>query len=244
MAELCRIRRKKKKTSTSTPTSTKTDEERKKKKRKIIDEDKEDDFDLELVDNTDDDPDYDPNQDIEDDESVASEFPDMMEVEKHAHCLNLSDAGEYMVWIRKQLVELEHHIKIGGSMAESGYREFVSLLHDGIFKMHTWSPIEAADVNQVMKTIIDPTCTAWKKHIKGVKTGNCRQIWKQGDKKEEVLRIAEDRDIPDEADEVLPEGSLEEKSEEEAERHPTDHTKIFYTCTKSSRGGSLCCGGN
>ena len=91
----------------------------------------------------------------------------------------------------------------------------MSLLRDGIFKMHTWSPIEAADVDLVMKTVVDPTCTAWKKRMKGVKTGNCRQIWKQGDKKEEVLKIAEDHDIPDEVDEVLPEGSLEDKSEEE-----------------------------
>ena len=51
--------------------------------------------------------------------------------------------------------------------------------------------------------------------MKGVKTGNCRQIWKQEEKKEEVLRIAEDRDIPDEADEVLPEDSLKGKMDEE-----------------------------
>ena len=172
-------------------------------------------MDLELIDDEDADPTYNPDQDLEDEESVTSEFPDILEVEKHAHCLNLADAGEFMVWIRAQLVELEHHVKVGGTLAQTAYRDFVGLLRDGIFKMHTWSPIEAADVDLVMKTVIDPMCTAWKKRMKGVKTGNSKQIWKQGDKKEEILRIAEQRDIPEEADEALPEGSLEDKTDEE-----------------------------
>ena len=213
LAEICRIRRNKKKTAPKT--STKTDEERKRKKRRISEDDEEDDMDLELIDDEDADPTYNPDQDLEDEESVTSEFPDIMEVEKHAHCLNLADAGEFMVWVRELLVELEQHVKVGGTLAEQGYKEFVKLLRDGIFKMHTWSPIEAADVKLVMKTVVDPTCTAWKKRMKGVKTGNSKQIWKQGDKKEEILRIAEQRDIPEEADEALPEGSLEDKTDEE-----------------------------
>ena len=174
LAEICRIRRHRKKTKAAT--STKTDEERKRKKRRVSEDNEEDDLDLELEDDVDADPDYNPDDDQEDEESVSSEFPDIMEVEKHAHCLNLADAGEYMVWVREQLVELEHHVKVGGSLAESGYRESISLLRDGIYKMHTWTPIEAADVNLVMKTVVDPTCTAWKKRMKGVKTGNCKQI--------------------------------------------------------------------
>ena len=213
LAEICRIRRDKKKQKAAT--STKTDEDRKKKKRRVSEDDEDEPFDLELDDDIDADPDYNPDDDQEDEESVSSEYPDIIEVEKHAHCLNLKDSGEFMVWIREQLVELENHVKVGGSLAASGYREFVGLLRDGIYKMRTWSPIEAADVNLVMKTVVDPTCTAWRKRLKGVKTGNSKQILKKGDKKEEVLRIAEQRDIPDEAEDVLPEGSLEDKTEEE-----------------------------
>ena len=54
-------------------------------------------MDLEEVDDTDNDPDYNPDLDFEDEASLASEFPDMLEVEKHAHCINLADAGEYSV---------------------------------------------------------------------------------------------------------------------------------------------------
>ena len=240
LAETCRIRRNKKKQKPST--STKTDEDRKRKKRRISEDDEEDDMDLELIDDEDADPTYNPDQDLEDEESVTSEFPDILEVEKHAHCLNLADAGEFMVWIRAQLVELEHHVKVGGSLAQTAYRDFVGLLRDGIFKMHTWSPIEAADVDLVMKTVIDPTCTAWKKRMKGVKTGNCRQIWKQGDKQEEILRIAEERDIPDEADEVLPEGSLEDKSEED-QKEIRQTIKRYFEHVRRAHEEAACAAG-
>ena len=194
------------------------------------------------MDDVDADPDYNPDDDVEDEASVSSEFPDILEVEKHAHCLNLSDAGEFMVWVRTQQDELEHHVKVGGSLAQSGYRDFVSLLRDGIFKMHTWSPIEAADVDLVMKTVVDPTCTAWKKRMKGVKTGNCCQIWKQGDKREEILRIAEERDIPDEAEEVLPEGSLEDKTEEE-QRDIRQTIKRYFEHVRRSHEEAACAAG-
>ena len=197
---------------------------------------------MEEVDDTDNDPDYDPDLDFEDKASLSSKYPDIMEVEKHAHCINLADAGQYCVWIRDQLVEFEHHVKIGGGVAERGYWKFVELLHDGIFKMQTWSPIEAADVNQVMKMIIDPSCTAWKKKMKGVKTGNCRQIWKQGDKKKEVLHIAEDREIPDEAEEVLPEDSLKGKSEEE-QRDIRLTIKRFFTHVRKAHEEAACAAG-
>ena len=164
LAELCKIKRGQKKTST------KTNAERKRKKRRKLDEDEEED--LEEVDDIDKDPNYNPDDDFEEVESLISEYPDIIEVEKHAHCINLADAGEFCVWIREQLVELERHVKIGGEVAEEAYEKFVEMLRDGIFKMKTWSPIEAASVKQVMKTVVDPTCTAWKKKMKGVKTGN------------------------------------------------------------------------
>ena len=113
LAKVCRIRRNKKKTAT------KTDADRKKKKWRKLDEQEEEDF--EEIDDTDDDPDYNPDLDFEDEASLVSEYPDMMEVEKHARCINLADVGQYCVWIREQLVEFEHHVKIGGGVAERGY---------------------------------------------------------------------------------------------------------------------------
>ena len=87
---------------------------------------------------------------------------------------------------------LREQQKWGGEVAERSYEKFIDKLRDGIMQMETYSPIEYADVKQVMKTIVDPTCIAWRKKLKGVKTGNCRTIMKAEEKKDEVLHAAED----------------------------------------------------
>ena len=139
----------------------------------------------------------------------------MIEIEKHSHAINFKKSGEYIVWIRDNLAELERAVKADGGVAECSYRKFMELLRDGIMKMETYSPIEGADVKQVMKTIVDPTCCAWRKKMKGVKTGNCRTIMKAEEKKEQILKAAENKEIPDDAETVLGEDCLKGKSPEE-----------------------------
>ena len=117
--------------------------------------------------------------------------------------------------MRDQLGELEQAAKVGGGCAEHSYKKFIELLRDGVMQMGTYSPIEIADVKQVMKTIVDPTCTAWRKKMKGVHTGNCRTIMHAEEKKEKVLRAAENKEIPENPDIVLGEDSLEGKTPEE-----------------------------
>ena len=92
-----------------------------------------------------------------------------------------------MRWIRDNLSELEEAAKIKGGAAERSYKKFIEMLHDGIMQMETYSPIEYSDVKQVMKTIVDPTCIAWRKKLKGVQAGNCRTIMKAEEKKDRVL---------------------------------------------------------
>ena len=234
LAAICRIKKNKKKA--------KTDEEHKRKKRRVDEE--EEIEDAGEIDDIDNDPDYNPDMDFEDDESMIIDDAEseILEVEKHAHCLNLSDVGEYQVWIREQLVEVERAVKAGSGVAKTVYKKFIEVLRDGIFKMGTWSPIEAADVDQVLKTVIDPSCTAWRKRMKGVKTGNCRQIWKQGEKKEQILRVAEDREIPDSADEVLEEDTLKGKSPEE--QHDIKLTiKRYFTHVRKAHEEASCAAG-
>ena len=81
--------------------------------------------------------------------------------------------------------------------------------------METYLPIEYSDVKEIMKTIVDPTCVAWRKKLKGVKTGNCRTIMKAEEKKDQVLRAAEHAEIPSDAEGLLGEDSLKGKSPEE-----------------------------
>ena len=145
---------------------------------------------------------------IEDDE-------DTFEIDKHSHATNFMEVSEYVVWVREKLVEVEHAVKFGGRLAEDSYRKFLELLKDSIKKMGTWSPIEVADVEQVMKTVIDPKCNAWHKTMKGVKTRNCRTMMKVEEKREQILKMAEDKEIPVETSEVLEEDSLKGKTDKE-----------------------------
>ena len=232
---ICHIKKNKKKE--------KTDEEQKRKKRRV-EEEEEDVEDAGEVDDVDNDLDYNPDMDFEDDESMIIDEAesDILEVEKHVHCLNLSDAGEYQVWIREQLVEVERAVKTGGVVAKRAYKKFIEILRDGIFKMGTWSPIEAADVDQVLKTVIDPSCTAWRKRMKGVKTGNCRQIWKQREKKDQILRVAEDKEVPELADEVLEEDTLKGKTPEE-QRDIKLTIKQYFTHVKKAHEEASCAAG-
>ena len=234
LALACRIRKDKRKK--------KTDEEWKRKKLKVED----DDIEEEEVDDVDADPDYNPDMDFpEDDESMiieGEEDADIIEIDKHTHCVNFADAGQFTIWIREQLVEMEHAVKIGGGPTERAYRKFVEMLRDAVYKMGTWSPIEAADVTQVMKTIIDPGCTAWRKRMKGIRTGNCRQILKQEDKKEQVLKAAEDREIPEEASAVLAEDSLKGKTPEQ-QREIRLTIKRYFSHVQKAHEEAACAAG-
>ena len=145
----------------------------------------------------------------------APPIPNLSQIDKHSHAINFKESNKYVRWIRDNLVELEEAAKVGGGCAQQSYTKFIELLRDGIMKMETYSPIEYADVKQVMKTIVDPTCIAWHKKLKGVKTGNCRTIMKAEEKKDQVLRAAEQAKVPSDSEGLLGEDSLKGKSPEE-----------------------------
>ena len=58
-------------------------------------------------------------------------------------------------------------------------------------------------MDQVKKTVIDLKYTAWRKGIQGIKTGNSKKIMQIEEQRPEVLKTAEDHEIPLEAQEVL-----------------------------------------
>ena len=80
---------------------------------------------------------------------------------KHSHALNFSEAGEFVVWVRGKLQELQRAVRKGKDM-DVHYKTFVTILKDAIVKMGSWGPIAGADVDAVVKTVIDVNCMAWK----------------------------------------------------------------------------------
>ena len=99
---------------------------------------------------------------------------------------------------------------------EEHYKTFVNNLKDGIVQVGSYAPIEAADVEGVMKTVVDPSCTAWKKSMQGVKTGDSKSIMRTEEKRAGIIKTIENRDIPLEDDtEVVDPEQLKNKTEEE-----------------------------
>ena len=167
------------------------------KKQKYIEEEEE-----RYADDEEHDPDFDPGKEfIEPDDMVIEEEDedDTFQVHKHSHALNFLEAGEFVVWVQGELDELQSAVRRGKEM-DTHYRTFVLILKDAIVKMGSWGPIEGVDMEAVVKTVVDVNCTAWKKAMQGVKTGNSKTIMKIEEKREGVIRVIEDKDIPEEED--------------------------------------------
>ena len=109
-------------------------------------------------------------------------------------------------------------------------------------KMETYLPIEYADVKQVMKTIVDPTCIAWRKKLKGVKTGNCRTIMKAEEKKDQVLCAAEHAEVPSDSEGLLGEDSLKGKSPEEQREIRLTIKRFFQHVARAHEEASCAAG--
>ena len=73
-------------------------------KRKYIEEEE-----APFVDDEDKDPDFNPEGEFIalDDDMIDDEEEDTFQVERHLHALNFTEAGEFMVWVRGELQELQ-----------------------------------------------------------------------------------------------------------------------------------------
>ena len=168
-----------------------------------------------------DDEDKDPDFNLEgefialDDDTIDDEEEDTFQVEKHLHALNFAEAGEFVVWVHGELREMQRKVRKGKDMEEH-YKTFVINLKDGIVQVGSYAPIEAADVEGVMKTVVDPSCMAWKKAMQGVKTRDSKSIMRMEEKRAGIIRTIEDRDIPMEDDtEVVDPEQMKNKMQEE-----------------------------
>ena len=85
---------------------------------------------------------------------------DTFQMHKHSHALNFSEAGKFVVWVRGELQELQRAVRKGKNM-DTHYKTFVAILKDAVVKMGSWGPISGADVDAVVKTVVDVNCTAW-----------------------------------------------------------------------------------
>ena len=147
----------------------------KKQKEKTVDEEE----DEPMVDDTDRDKDYNLEEDPEAEfvaEDQELEDEDTFEVEKHFQALNFEEAGEYLVVMNRYMEAFAKIIRRGKDDIKREYKKLIKFVKLMIEKLGAYSPIEAADMEVVYETIVDPQCVAWRRALHGTKTGNSKEI--------------------------------------------------------------------
>ena len=165
-----------------------------KKKKKDGDEEEE----PPMVDDVDKDKDYDPEDDPEvefvaEDQEIEEE--DTFEVEKHVHAINIVEAGDYLVVMQRYMDAFERIVRRGKTDVPKEYKKLIHFVKLMIDKLGAYSLIDAADVDKVYGTIVDPQCVAWRRALHGTKTGNSKEILKIEEKRWKVERAIEQRDL-------------------------------------------------
>ena len=166
----------------------------------------------------------------------------MFQVHKHSHTLNFSEAGEFVVWVWGELEEFQRVVLRGKDM-DKHYRMSVSILKDAVVKMGSWGPIAGANVEAVVKTVIYVNCMAWKKAMQGVKMSNSKTIMKIEEKREGMIRVIEDKEIPGEDDTTIVDPiKLEDKTEEE-KKEIKRMLRKFWTHVQKTHKEAACAAG-
>ena len=203
-----------------------------KAKKRRHDEDAEEE-ELGEVDDEDKDPDYDPVGDPEQEfvlEDTELNEEETFEIEKHVHAINLQEAGDYVVEIRRFVKCFGKVVRKAKGDVAREYRKLIHYMQEMALKINAYGPVEYADEEAVYKTIVDPTCTAWCRAMHGAKTGNSKDIQRIEEKRLKVQRSIEDREIPPEEEMVEIAGPMKEKTEEE-KKHVKEMIKRYWAHT-------------
>ena len=185
------------------------------------------------VDDEDKDPDYrlekDPKQDfiIEDAELDEEETS---EIEKHVHAINLQEAGNYMVEIRRFAECFGKVVCKAKRDVAREYRKLIHFMREMVLKIGTYGPVEHADEEAVYRTIVDPTCTAWCRAMHGVKTRNSKDIQRVEEKHLKVQKSIEECEILPKEEMMDIAGQMEEHMVEDR-KHVRDLIKCYWAHT-------------
>ena len=145
------------------------------------------------------DKDYNPEVEFEaEDQDIDEE--DTFEIEKHVHALNFEEAGEYLVAMNRYMKAFEKIVRRGKEDVKREYKKLIKFVKLMVEKLGVYSPIEVADTEAVLETIIDPQCVAWKRALHGMRTGSSKEIQRVEEKRWKVERMDEEREIDPEAE--------------------------------------------
>ena len=187
-----------------------------KKKGKTGDKDKEEE--APMINDVDKDKDYNPDNNPEADfvtEDQDIEDKDTFEVEKHVHAINIVEAGDYLVAMRRYMDAFEKIVCRGKSDVPKEYKKLIHFVKLMIDKLGAYSLIKSRDVDAVYDTIVDPQCLAWRRALHGTKTGNSKEILRVEEKRWKAERSIEQQDLASEEDIKMFANTMKVKSKTE-----------------------------
>ena len=117
-----------------------------------------------MIDDMDKDKDYDQHYGPEADfvvEDQDIEDNDTYKVEKHVHAINIVEAGDYLVTMRRYMEAFERIVRRAKTDVPREYKKLIYFVKLMIKKLGAYSPIKAGDVDAVYDTIVDLQCVAW-----------------------------------------------------------------------------------
>ena len=141
---------------------------------------RDDEEEYQEVDDEDRDPDYHPEKDpevdfIAEDTDIEGD-EDTFEIEKHVHAINLQEVGNYIIEIRCYVHGFMKTVRKGKSDIGKEYKKLIHFMKAMVLKIGAYGLVEHTDVDAVFDTIIDPTCTMWKRVLHGAKTRSLKEL--------------------------------------------------------------------
>ena len=85
------------------------------------------------------------------------------------HCLYMQRSKDYQAYLRQVVIEFEHLLKAGGKDMHEVYGQIIGSFYWAC-RVNKNNIIEDADRDQVLQSIKDPNCKAWKMKLNGRKT--------------------------------------------------------------------------
>ena len=174
------------------------------------------------LDDEDMDPDYNPTKDPEqefEEEDTYLDDEETFEIEKHVHAINIQEVGDYVVELRRFVSCFAKVVQNVKTNIAREYRKLIHYMREMVLKIGCYGLIEHADEEAVFKTIVDPTCTAWRRAMHGAKMENAKDLQWIEDMMIKIQKSTEDREIP-------PKEEMEEIAGEMENHMPEDRKQV------------------
>ena len=86
--------------------------------------------------------------------------------EQSSHCINMTRAEDYQAYLRQIVVEFERLVKSGATDIRDSYDKVIQSMFWAV-KANKQTILNGADPDEVLASILDPKCKAWRMKLNG-----------------------------------------------------------------------------